>query len=217
MDRSIRQWWTVRERILIRTVIGITAEGKVEILCVNKPGANFSSELTSGTTFREITDYMMNELGCVDVLNMDGGGSTEMTARRAGADSLATVSYPSDGGSRLVSNSLLIISNAPRTTEVAQVLVDKDVNLYPGSETDFSVRLTDASGSSLDASGYQVVWSAQYGTIDENGHYTAPTEERDDVVTAEVAGVSGTARVSVIGADHVQSISISGGDSLALD
>lgn len=200
-----------------RTVIGITADGKVEILCVNKPGANFSSELTSGTTFREITDYMMNELGCVDVLNMDGGGSTEMTARRAGADSLATVSYPSDGGSRLVSNSLLIISNAPRTTEVAQVLVDEDVNLYPGSETDFSVRLTDASGSSLDASGYQVAWSAQYGTIDENGHYTAPAEECDDVVTAEVAGVSGTARVSVIGADHVQSISISGGDSLALD
>ena len=90
------------------------------------------------------------------------------------------------------------------------MLVDKDVNLYPGSETDFSVRLTDASGSSLDASGYQVTWSAQYGTIDENGHYTAPTEERDDVVTAEVAGVSGTARVSVIGADHVQSIRSAG-------
>ena len=51
-----------------------------------------------------------------------------------------------------------------------------------------------------------MTWSAQYGTIDENGHYTAPTEERDDVVTAEVAGVSGTARVSVIGADHVLSL-----------
>lgn len=98
-----------------RTVIGITADGKVEILCANKPGANFSSELTSGTTFKEITEYMMEELDCVDVLNMDGGGSTEMTARRAGSDELETVSYPSDGGSRLVSNSLLIVSSARRT------------------------------------------------------------------------------------------------------
>ena len=86
---------------------------------------------------------MMSELDCVDILNMDGGGSTEMTARRAGSDSLATVSYPSDGGSRLVSNSLEIISNAPRTSEVSQVLVDGNVNIYPGSETNFSVRLTD--------------------------------------------------------------------------
>ena len=66
-----------------RTVIGITEDGKVEILCVNKPGANFGADLTSGTTFREIAEYMMSELDCVDILNMDGGGSTEMTARQS--------------------------------------------------------------------------------------------------------------------------------------
>lgn len=200
-----------------RTVIGITEDGKVEILCVNKPGANFGADLTSGTTFREIAEYMMSELDCVDILNMDGGGSTEMTARRAGSDSLATVSYPSDGGSRLVSNSLEIISNAPRTSEVSQVLVDGNVNIYPGSETNFSVRLTDPSGSALDESAYQIEWDAKYGSIDTEGHYVAPETACDDVVTATVNGVTGTASARVVDADQVQSVELSGGDSLALD
>lgn len=199
-----------------RTVIGITADGKVEILCANKPGANFSSELTSGTTFKEITEYMMEELDCVDVLNMDGGGSTEMTARRAGSDELETVSYPSDGGSRLVSNSLLIVSSARRTARVGQVLVDKDTTLYLGSSADFSVRLTDTSGSVLSSEGRSVTWSAENGTIDESGRYTAPETAGADTVTAAVDGESGTAQVTVVDETGIASIGFNATGTVAL-
>ena len=199
-----------------RTVIGITADGKVEILCVNKPGTNFSSELTTGTTFSEITDYMMEELGCVDILNMDGGGSTEMTARRAGSDSLETVSYPSDGSSRLVSNSLLIISDAPRSADVAQVLVDGSSSLYPGSSADYSVRLTDSSGNALDSADYSVLWSAEKGTIDETGHYTAPNEAGVDQITATVNGVEGSAQVTVVDLSGVTSLALNASGTVAL-
>ena len=199
-----------------RTVIGITSEGKVEIICANKPGANFGSELTTGTTFKEITDYMMNKLDCVSILNMDGGGSTEMTARRAGSNELSTVSYPSDGGSRLVSNSLLVISNAERTADVAQVLVDRDSKLYLGSETDFSVRLTDASGSVLSNEGHAVTWSAAFGTIDEKGHYTAPDAVGEDAVTATVDGKTGTAKVFVVDESGIASIAFNASGTVAL-
>ena len=199
-----------------RTVIGLTEDGTVEILCVNKPGANFSGELTTGTTFKEIAAYMMDELHCVDVLNMDGGGSTEMVARRAGSEELETVSYPSDGSSRLVSNSLLIICNAPRTAEVSQVIVDGDSKLYLGSKTTFSVRLTDESGSSVSADGMEVQWSAEQGTIDENGCYTAPETPCEDVVTATVAGVSGTAKVTVVDESGIASIGFNATGTVAL-
>lgn len=68
------------EGINSRTVIGITETGIVHIFAINKPSANISTDLTTGSNFREICEYMMDELGCVDVLNMDGGGSTEMLA-----------------------------------------------------------------------------------------------------------------------------------------
>lgn len=199
-----------------RTVIGITADGKVEIVCANKPGANFSADLTTGTTFKEITQYMMEELGCVDILNMDGGGSTEMTARRAGSDELKTVSYPSDGGSRIVSNSLLIVSNAKRTADVGQILIDGSKKLYIGSHTEFNVRMTDKSGSVISSNGQKVEWSAEKGSVDENGVYTAPKTACSDTVTASVNGNSGKISVSVVDADGIASISLNASGTVAL-
>lgn len=200
-----------------RTVIGLTEDGKMEILCVNKPGANFSSELTTGTTFKEITKYMMEELHCVDVLNMDGGGSTEMVARRAGADSLETVSYPSDGGSRNVSNSLLIISDAPRTSEIEQVLVQGANKLYIGSQTDLTVKLTDASGGSITVPTGDITWSAERGTINSEGHYVAPSDPCDDVVTASIQGITGAFAISVVDQSSIASIGLNATGTIALN
>ena len=58
---------------------------------------------------------------------------------------------------------------------------------------------------------------AKYGSIDTEGHYVAPETACDDVVTATVNGVTGTASARVVDADQVQSVELSGGDSLALD
>lgn len=204
------------EGINSRTVIGITEEGVIHIFAINKPSVNISTDLTTGSNFREICEYMMDELGCVDVLNMDGGGSTEMLARRAGSDELETVSYPSDGNSRSVSNCLLIVSDAPRSANVGSVVVDSDVKLYAGSATEFSVRLTDESGSAMSAEGKTISWSAQYGTIDETGRYTAPAEACEDVVTAIVDGVSGTADISVVDASGIAKLAASDTGTVAL-
>lgn len=204
------------EGINSRTVIGITETGIVHIFAINKPSANISTDLTTGSNFREICEYMMDELGCVDVLNMDGGGSTEMLARRAGSDRLETVSYPSDGSSRSVSNCLLIVSDAPRSADVGSVVVDSDVKLYAGSAVDFSIRLTDKSGSAMGTEGKTVAWSARYGSVDEAGRYTAPAGPCEDVVTATVDGVSGSADVSVVDASGIASITAGDTGTVAL-
>ncbi len=201
-----------------RTVIGITADGKVEILCANKPGSpKIDASLTTGACFKEIAEYMMGTLNCVDVLNMDGGGSTEMVARRAGSEALSTVSYPSDNGtSRIVSNSLLVISDAARTSEVGQVVVDSDITIYQGSRYGFSCRLTDQSGSAMSSDGYSLVWQAEKGSIAQNGAYTAPAESGMDTVKATVNGVSGTAQIQVVGADAIASVGLSDMGTVAL-
>ncbi len=200
-----------------RTVIGITTKGGLEIICANKPGwPGFNASLSTGTNFKEITDYMVNDLGCSDVLNMDGGGSTEMVARRAGSDRLTTVSYPSDGTSRIVSNSLLIISDASRTADVGQVVVDRDINIYQGSTYQFSYRLTDKSGSSMSTAGQQVTWKAELGTIDQSGKYTAPSQPGADTITATVNGIAGTAAAQVVDSSVISSIKLSDSGTIAV-
>ncbi len=92
-----------------RTVIGITKSGTIHFLTAAEPGPNFTE--SQGSTMLEIAEYMRTNLKCEDVLNMDGGGSTEMLVRHPGEGWLTTAGYPSRGEPRKVSNSLLLVSD----------------------------------------------------------------------------------------------------------
>lgn len=82
-----------------RTALGITGEGGLLIVTVNgrKPG------ISVGMTLEELAAYML-ELGAVDAMNLDGGGSTTMVIRDR------VLNIPSDGVERPVSSSLVIIT-----------------------------------------------------------------------------------------------------------
>lgn len=157
-----------------RTVIGITKGGAVHVITVAKPSTYFSE--SAGSTMKDIANYMLTELKCQDVVNMDGGGSTEMIARRAGSDDVTTVSYPSDGSSRAVSNSLLFVSDAQKTSEVGQVIVDRDISIYKGSHANFSFRLTDSSGNKIAADGHTANWKAEKGPSTKTGITRRPAK-----------------------------------------
>ena len=67
---------------------------------------------STGMNLTEFAQYLV-KLGAYDALNLDGGGSTTMLARRHG-DSMATlINRPSDGYERAVSTTLQAISTAP--------------------------------------------------------------------------------------------------------
>ncbi|OCN00453.1 hypothetical protein A7X67_16445 [Clostridium sp. W14A] len=189
-----------------RTVIGLTKDGTIHVLTVAKAGAYFSA--SQGSTMKDVAEYMLQTLQCTGVINMDGGGSTEMIARRAGSGKPTTVSYPSDGSSRIVSNSLLFVSDAQPTGVVGQVLVDGNTSLYKDSHTSFSVRLTDQYGNPISAQGHSIVWKAEKGAIDQSGAYTAPGSACQDTVTATVDGVSGTANVRALDLSGMNSIGL---------
>ena len=77
------------------------ALGKKSIYLVTIDGR---SKKADGMNLHELQDFLL-KLGCVDAINLDGGGSTTMWIKNRGI-----VNYPSDKkGERLVSNALLII------------------------------------------------------------------------------------------------------------
>ena len=57
----------------------------------------------------------MVELGCVDALNLDGGGSTTISAWFTGKDNTMVVNSPSDGYLRSVANYIFLKDNRERT------------------------------------------------------------------------------------------------------
>ncbi|MDD8025367.1 MAG: phosphodiester glycosidase family protein, partial [Acidobacteriota bacterium] len=83
-----------------RTAIGVRADGTIVLAAVDgrQPG------LSVGMTIPELAGLMV-DLGCVDALNLDGGGSTTMVVKGE------VVNSPSDpGGERAVSDALLVFS-----------------------------------------------------------------------------------------------------------
>lgn len=86
-----------------RTAIGITADQKLLLVTVN----GRKSGISIGVTLNELAELML-ELGAVDAMNLDGGGSTVMVIRDQ------VLNLPSDGVERPVSNAIVIITPESR-------------------------------------------------------------------------------------------------------
>ena len=180
-----------------RTMVGIEEDGTVHFLAINSPSASMQD--SRGTTYEDVTTYMMDYLNCRDVLAMDGGGSTTMVAKRAGTGSLSVVNYPSDGSQRLVGNSLLVVNTSTETSDtVSQIVIDPSVNLYISSSYQFNIQLTDINGNPIDKEGKEISYSAEHGTIDSSGLYAAPDSACSDTVTVAVDGVVVTSDITVV-------------------
>ncbi len=77
-----------------RTVLGVRKDGSVRVIVCD----GRQSALSAGMTLSEAANLLLND-GCRDVINLDGGGSTVLTAAYPGLDS-AVLSSPSDGKPR---------------------------------------------------------------------------------------------------------------------
>ena len=81
-----------------RTGIGVTAGGRVLLVVVDGRQPRWSL----GPTLNEFA-HILQDLGAVTALNMDGGGSTEMVVDGE------IVNRPSDGHQRQISNAVLVL------------------------------------------------------------------------------------------------------------
>lgn len=159
-----------------RTAIGIKADGTVVMFMVDGRQAPYSV----GMTMAEVA-AAMETLGCVQAVNLDGGGSSTFATQREGEPENSTSAgltlrcRPSDGYERKVSNTVMVLSTAKPTGQFDHaVLTPNDAVYTPGSTVQFSASGVDAVGGSaaLPAGASWAVLSGG-GSIDANGLYTA--------------------------------------------
>ena len=84
-----------------RTAIGVTADGKILLVVIDGRQPRWSR----GATLGELRNTL-RDLGAVDALNLDGGGSSEMVVKGE------VVNRPSDGRERRITNAVLILPGA---------------------------------------------------------------------------------------------------------
>ena len=174
-----------------RTAIGIKADGTVVMLMVDGRQAPYSV----GMTMAEVA-ASMEALGCVEAVNLDGGGSSTFATQREGESENNTSAgltlrcRPSDGYERKVSNTIMVLSNAEPTGKFDHAVLTPNNEVYtPGSTVQFKAAGVDAAGGRADIPA-DAAWTVLSGggRIDADGAYTATDDCGEVIVGLQVSG-----------------------------
>ncbi len=136
-----------------RTAIGIKPDGNIIMYTLDGRQTGYSY----GATITDLA-HRMKELGCVDAINLDGGGSTVMSALLSGSDSFKVMNSPSDGNPRSVANYIFLKDNRKPTGEIwianVQNLYD---TYYLGDEAELNIECYDTNNYKMeDTSGVEI-------------------------------------------------------------
>ena len=182
-----------------RTAIGIKSDGTVVYHVLDG-----RSSLSVGATLEELAQDMLS-MGCVDVVNLDGGGSSVMSLRVPGIDGFTVVNDPSDGRLRSVSSYILFVTDSDPNGSAGRLFLAEDGDyVLAGSSVDITVVATDRALHTV-AAPEGVSARAQRGTV-EGGVYTAPASAGTDSISLSGGGVSGSGTLHVI--DRVDSLTV---------
>lgn len=86
-----------------RTAVGIKADGNVIFYVLDGRQSGYSYGAKLSTLAKR-----MEELGCVEAINLDGGGSTSIAGIYPGSSVMSVINSPSDGSLRRVANFLFL-------------------------------------------------------------------------------------------------------------
>ncbi|QYN24568.1 phosphodiester glycosidase family protein [Amycolatopsis sp. DSM 110486] len=114
------------------TVVGVSKDGKHTIIATLDGRLGASAAL--GVTPAQVAGYMVAH-GAYNAVLFDGGGSTEMAARKPGDPAVSVMNNPSDGHERPVANGLFLYSTeqAPGFARTMVVNGGKGVDTVPGA------------------------------------------------------------------------------------
>ena len=172
-----------------RTAIGVTKDGEVVMMVLD--GRQLPR--SAGGALEEIAQIML-EAGCVQAVNLDGGGSTTYLSKPAGSDDIQLINVPSDGYERNVATSLVAVSTAAPSTEFDSAIISSDYEyITAGTSMQFSVTGVSNTGNAavIPEGAYWKTSDENIGTIDENGLFTAVdygTVKVQFIVNDEVVG-----------------------------
>lgn len=176
-----------------QTAVGVKADGTVLFYTIDGRQSGHSV----GATLTMVANRLA-ELGCVNAVALDGGGSTTLGATMPDSNGFTVSNNPSDGSQRAVSNALFLVSNTQATGVPGSLYVKtKDQLVLAGATTTATSSFVDTGFYPMNSAD-PVTWSAQMGSLSDAGVYTAPASACTDTITASSGNVTGNTTVKVI-------------------
>ncbi len=178
-----------------RTAIGVKEDGSIVLYTLDgrQSGHSYGAQLKT-------LAKRMKELGCIDALNLDGGGSTAVSVQLPGNNSSSVVNKPSDGNERKVSTHFIFTNTAIKSGETTQLhLYPSTAYILKGASLQLDLKATD-SGFYPSHIPDDAVYSVQEGknsTVSQNGLFSA-NDSGIVTVYAKSSSLTGSTSITCI-------------------
>lgn len=176
-----------------RTAIGIKEDGTVIFYTVDgkQPGHSI------GATCEQVARRLL-ELGCVEAVGLDGGGSTTLGLTTPAQETMSVVNRPCDGAERKNSTAIFLTTELTATGEPGSLQVEPgDALVLAGTALPLEAYQVD-TGYRLMGLAQGVSYETPAGGTIEGDVFTAGAESGFVTITATQGELTGTASVTVV-------------------
>ena len=186
------------------TAVGLSADGR-HALVVTMDGLP-SDPSVAGMTPGEVTGYFLAH-GVDSAILFDGGGSTELVARRPGGRRLSVLNVPCDGHERTIADGLFFFSTATTAGSASRVVVNsgRPAATVVGAHVAVPAYATDALGNP--AAGHLAVTVRPAALASYVGGVLTVHRAGSGVLTARGGRVAASVRLLVV--DRLRALTIS--------
>ncbi len=177
-----------------RTALGITAGGKT--LLYTADGRNSSHSM--GLSLAQLAQRML-DLGAVDAINLDGGGSTQLHLVWPGYDKDNTINKPTEN--RRCANYLMFAAEKTEPAEASRLyLYRSDDYILAGSAVSLNLKAADKGLNPAEIAEDAVYsWDEAFGTVEEDRFISLPGVDQPVSITARSGDLSASAVINIIG------------------
>jgi len=171
-----------------RTAIGVKADGTVIFYTIDgkQPGKSI------GATFTQVAQRLL-ELGCVDAVGLDGGGSTTLGVTCPDQNAFGVVNSPADGAQRANTNAIFLTTELKPTGEpMALSLAPGDVICLAGAQVSFTATALDTAWYDMGPIQDVFYTAAGAGQITREGLFTAGAAAGGATVTGTRESLAAT-------------------------
>lgn len=176
-----------------RTAIGVKEDGTVIFYTIDgkQPG------LSIGATCTQVAQRL-RELGCIEAVGLDGGGSTTLGLTTPDQSAMAVVNSPSDGSQRSNSTAIFLTTELAATGEAGYLSIEPgDALLLAGATLPLGAYQVD-TGYRLMGAATNVEYEAEGGGSVDGDMFTAGKQDAFTTITATQGKLTGTATVTTV-------------------
>ena len=175
-----------------RTAIGMKWDGTIILYSIDGRQAGHSYGVQMATLAKR-----MKELGCVEALNLDGGGSTSTAVLYPGDFKTSIVNSPSDGNLRKCATYIFIINKGDWTGQLSNLHLYPNVSdVLSGATVNYSVTGTDPAYYPVSVDG-EAEFSTDSGESAAYGNSVRAVGNGTVNVSAKIGEAAGNAIINV--------------------